>query len=112
MSEDVYAAANGPKRAEGRALFVKNRRKIAEQVPWPDGALEACERLERAYPGWWITWLPTNRIKGFERDPCFWALRMLPADAQYNVYAADPDALELEIKQTPKPWSWKLPRHT
>ncbi|BBH64848.1 hypothetical protein ACTI_15330 [Actinoplanes sp. OR16] len=43
-----------------RALSHSNRRVLAERQSWPDGVLEACERIEDAYPDWSVGWLGEN----------------------------------------------------
>jgi hypothetical protein len=48
-------------------LYAKNRRSAATYCNWPDGALEECERLDAAHPGWHVGWLPANDITGWER---------------------------------------------
>lgn len=40
----------------GPELRRKNRRLIAERTGWPEGAVEACEQIEEAAPGWDCGW--------------------------------------------------------
>jgi hypothetical protein len=56
-----------------RELRARNRRIVAERVGWPDGAVEACERLEREYRGWDVRWLDDWFVKGFERQAGYYA---------------------------------------
>lgn len=51
-------------------LWAANRQLAAEQEKWPAGKVEACEELEKLYPGWRITWLP--RPHG-DRPPGYYA---------------------------------------
>jgi hypothetical protein len=73
VSFDVYADAQGPKRRPGLALARANQKLFAERLRWPPGALAACWDLERKFRGWHVSWLPVNRIAGFERPAGFWA---------------------------------------
>jgi len=43
----------------------KNRALIAERLGWPDGALEACRKLEAEFPAWMVFWTKG----GLPRDP-------------------------------------------
>lgn len=55
----------------GPELARRNRRILADRQSWPAGHLEECERLEEEHPGWSTSWLPANRIVGFERPARF-----------------------------------------
>ncbi|GGL21584.1 hypothetical protein [Mangrovihabitans endophyticus] len=58
---------SGPLPAPGPELGRRNRRLIAERLHWPDGALEACERIDRCHPGWMSTWAPGGGVEWVER---------------------------------------------
>lgn len=49
MSHDPLASV-------GPELARMNRMIIAERLGWPAGAVEECEKLDDASPGWSITW--------------------------------------------------------
>ncbi|GAA4595679.1 hypothetical protein BJY16_001756 [Actinoplanes octamycinicus] len=41
----------------------RNRRVIAERLGWPHERLADCERLDRDYPGWSVTWWDSRNGK-------------------------------------------------
>ncbi len=101
---DFYAAPIvGPKRPALHQIVTRDRRRFAEQLGWPDGTVEACERIEREQPGWRVSWLPANPVRGHERDACFWARREWP---WHEIHAADPAELVAEIQLAPQGSSW------
>jgi len=59
---------------EDRDLQRKNGRLLAERLGWPDGAIEACERLEDEY-GLCVAWYPRWRMAtpGFDNEAGFYA---------------------------------------
>lgn len=71
---DFYAAAEGPKRRPGLARERRNQAIIAERTRWPEGALQKCWDLENRFPGWHVSYLHENLIKGFERPAGWWAV--------------------------------------
>lgn len=83
-------------------LRVKNRRVMAERMEWPPGVVEACERVEKR-TGWWVSWLPENKTRGFERPATFWAQR---DEEPREVYAVDANALIDAIEMAPTPRAW------
>lgn len=83
----------------GIELGWRNRRIIAARVGWPDGALEACEAIERARPDWDPTWRFANVFKGFEAPAGFYATRhAIRLRGERPVYGADPAALLAAIE--------------
>lgn len=82
----------------GDDLAWRNRRIIAERMHWPDGALEACETIERQYPAWYPNWRPANTIKGFEAPAGYYAVRRDRRRDERPAYGADPAALLAAIK--------------
>jgi hypothetical protein len=60
---------------ERRALARRNRRLLAERLGWPALALELCERLDDAHPGWRFTWFPESSLPGWQRPAGFAAHR-------------------------------------
>lgn len=88
----------GPKRPDLTVAW-KNRRILAKRLDWPDGALEACERIEREHRDWAIAWLSENRTKGFERPAGYWAKR--EGMHAFEVYATDADELVRMIGDAP-----------
>ncbi len=101
MSEDFFSVPVplGPKRPTLLQIVTRDRRAFAERTGWPDGALEACERIEQEYADWRISWLPANPVVGYERPACFWARREWP---HHEVYGADPAELVAEIELAPQ----------
>lgn len=59
-----------------RQLAIRNREIIAERCGWPAGILATCVELERRHPGWDMSWLRENTIKGFEHPAGFAATRL------------------------------------
>lgn len=90
-------APDGRPAPESRELAWKNRRTLARRLGWPDGAAEACERVERAHLRWHPSWCP-----GYGRTrprPGFYAvlwkedLRLRPV-----IFGADGPALARAIE--------------
>jgi hypothetical protein len=82
----------------GPALERSNRRVLAERLGWPAGALEECEQLDAAYPGWSITWSPGNTVRGFERPAGFYGVdRNYKGWAPVHAYGATPAELVADI---------------
>lgn len=81
-------------------LLIKNRRIFAGHG-WPDGALEACERIDADHPGWYATWRDGNDWSGmaagyyayYQKHPGSWEHPPL--------YGATPDDLRAEIETHP-----------
>lgn len=73
----------------------RNRRLIAERADWPDGAVEACEKIEDEYPEWVIWWAPENPAKGFEHDAGFFATpaHYVHRSARRRHFGATPEEL-------------------
>jgi hypothetical protein len=93
-------------------LFARNRPIIAARLGWPDGAVETCEQLELAHPGWRVSWCEASTVTGWEH-PGGWRafapdeylvggdeLRRLPEDGVSrvpHVFGATPAALAERI---------------
>lgn len=56
-------------------LAWRNRRLMAQRLPYPAGALELCEQFDRDHPWWSTSWMPPNLVKGWERPAGFGARR-------------------------------------
>lgn len=89
----------GPMRPPGLALRRANTRILAKRQGWPKGALTACWRLEKAHPGWVLSWMGENTIRGFERPACYWAKRDGIHEAE--VRAATPEGVKELILLAP-----------
>lgn len=50
-----------------------NRIVIAARTGWPAGAVEICEAIEQANPGWRVRWRHKHTIPRFERPAGFYA---------------------------------------
>ena len=78
----------------------RNRELVAERLGWPDGALEACRKVEAVHSGWYCWWSPTPWPP---RDrPAYGAARV---NAHWNVpplYAETPDDLAMLIDAADK----------
>lgn len=105
MTQDFFPAADGPKRPRLQQIIVNDRRSLAHHLKWPPGALEVCERVGREHPDWTVSWLPENRVPGYQRDACYWARRDWP---KHEVHAGDEAELVAGIRQAPPKSSWKL----
>lgn len=101
MTEDFYAAADGPKRRPGLSFARQNQKLIAERTGWPEGALQTCWEIEGRHPGWMVDWLHENTIKGFERAAGFRA-SLLEGLHQCDVFAAEPAELESLMEAVPE----------
>jgi hypothetical protein len=91
MTEDFYAAADGPKRRPP-TFARRNQRVLAGRLRWPAGALEACWTLEDRHDGWHVSWLAENTTPGFERPAGFRAT----LHGVHDVEVDAPTAAELE----------------
>lgn len=109
--------------AEQAAFRRRNVRLMAERAKWPAGALEACERLEDAYPGWTLWWARANTVKGFERPEGFIAVWRGRPLTGLQVLAPDPAGVELliaaqderieaerDLRARQDAWMWSRPR--
>ncbi|BEL06073.1 hypothetical protein Q0Z83_042640 [Actinoplanes sichuanensis] len=56
-------------------LAWKNRRLMAQRLPYPAGALDSCERFDRDHPFWSASWMPPNLGRGSDRPAGFGARR-------------------------------------
>lgn len=92
----------------GLDLAARNRRLLAVRQHWPEGALEECERLDQAYPGWSVSWLDENSCPGFERPACYWAMRAPGSGRQTEIFCADPALLAEAIENAPPPADWHI----
>jgi hypothetical protein len=84
----------------GPDLAARNRRLLAERLHWPQGALEECERLDQAHPGWSVVWRPENTVPGFELAAGFYAYPVARNSSRWTQpYACGADGLGWEINQ-------------
>jgi hypothetical protein len=78
----------------------RNRELVAERLGWPDGAIEACRKVEAAHPGWYSWWSPNPWPP---RDgPAYGAARI---NARWNdptLYADTPEELAELIEAAQK----------
>lgn len=74
----------------GPELAARNRRILAERLNWPDGALDACERLDR--PGW---------SANYRREGCgpagFYGTHKCARGPEVEVYGPTADDLDAAI---------------
>lgn len=82
-------------------LLRHNWRVMAERVGWPDGAVEACERILEAFPDWVPGWQHESKIAGFEHPAGFYASRHHRRYDEPSAYGADPVALVVAITTWP-----------
>ncbi|UQU64875.1 hypothetical protein COUCH_00460 [Couchioplanes caeruleus] len=84
----------------GPELGRRNRRLIAKRTGWPEGAVEACERIEDAFPAWSVSWRHENVIPGFLSPEGFYAER--PGRYSWDktvLYGADAEKLLEQIAE-------------
>lgn len=93
-----------PLASVGPELARMNRMIIAERTGWPDGAVEACEKLEDAAPGWSINWSAGGNMTwdkpGYYAELIGW--HYTDTTPRY-LYGATVDELAAEIEQHPLP---------
>lgn len=89
VDDDVWAWPLGPQ------LGWHNRRVIADRIGWPEGALEACEAIERVNPDWSPWWQAANTIPGWEAPAGFYAR---PNDSSPYAYGETADSLAKVIE--------------
>lgn len=95
-----------PLRPPGPGLAAHNRRVLAERLGWPAGAVEVCERVDAAHPGWHTNWSSgepsrTRPRRGFYAQP-YAAKRGDPK----LLYGADEAELHAAIQANPLAPSW------
>lgn len=93
-----------PLASVGPELARMNRMIIAEHAGWPDGALEACEKLEADSPGWGITWNAGGQMTWVEAG--YYATRIdwhRGDEAPRYLHATTPDELAAAIELQPLP---------
>ena len=97
--------------AEQRERITRNRRIMAPRQHWPEGAVEACEKLEQEFPAFEVDWFPRNRSARthFSREPGFYAWREGENPGQMwgdtwhgrqEWYGATPEELANEVRDT------------
>lgn len=88
----------------GPELAVRNRRLTAERTGWPDGALEACEKLEAETPGWSISWYAGGGMTwveaGYYASRADWHTHAKPPQWLYGATVED---LAVAIEEHPLP---------
>lgn len=85
----------------GPDLLRLNRRVIASRTGWPEGAVEACDKLHDAYPDWIPGWQPANTIRGFEKPAGYYASRHNRRHDEPSAYGEDPVDLAVAIATWP-----------
>lgn len=102
----------------GRELAWANRRLLAARQGWPEGALEACETIERDQPAWSITWRTAtpgwaDAWSSQAAQPAGYYATRYEAP-RVELYAASPDELAAAITAWCPPQQWRpsiLPTH-
>jgi hypothetical protein len=84
--------------APGPELAWRNRQLIAARAHWPDGALEACEQIEKARPDWCPGWRAANTIAGFEAPAGYYGIRREADRGEPAAYGATAEALMAAIE--------------
>ena len=79
----------------GPELYAANRRLAAYRNHWPDGALEACEKLDAEHPGWSIGYRHVWR----EHPAGFYALHDGHEHNEHQPYGATPEGLDASIRE-------------
>jgi hypothetical protein len=88
--------AEGPAPKPEERLAWRNRRLTAERLNWPEGALNACEELERTFGRWSFSWRHANTIPGFERPEGYYATTG-GTWRDTTVFGATPDELAKQL---------------
>lgn len=83
-----------------------NRRVIAERIGWPDGAVEACDWIEQAYPEWIPGWQHESKIRGFERPEGYYATRQGGHSGEPDLYGATAEDLAAAIEAWIPRYPW------
>jgi hypothetical protein len=97
---DPAPAASPP---VGPELAAMNLRILALRTGWPDGAIDECEKLQDASPGWSISWSPGGNPSWAETG--YYATRVgwHVTDALRYLHGATVDELAAAIEQHPLP---------
>ena len=92
--EDAATAALHP---PGVELAWKNRRLFAEREAWPEGAVEACEDIEREHPDWYPNYSHGGTLGRQHRDAGYYAGRRGAPWEEPPAYGANPQELTAAI---------------
>ena len=103
--QDVYATSDGPNRRRALQQSRAWIEVLADRLHWPDGARDACIRLENTHPGWFVAWLNANTFPGFERPAGFWAV-FDEGVHHVDILEADPVVVEQKMIDGPPEHEW------
>jgi hypothetical protein len=101
--------APSPVRDEARQRL---RQVLARTENWPEGALEACDKLADRFPDWLVWYRPDVTTAGLRRTAGYLAVRFCIEFGTQQVQAADSDGLASEIeahqdRPTPQVWPYQ-----
>lgn len=86
--------------AQKYALAWKTRRIFAAKENWPEGALEACEALEREFPHVHPVWNKGGMAGVWHRPGFYGTVRGLPGNGR-TVYAPTAEELRVLLADVP-----------
>lgn len=94
----MSSARRQPLPEPGPELAARNRRIVAERLKWPDGAIDACERIERDHPGWNVYYAarPWPTLKSG-----YYATRLHSHRLERRLYGATANELATSISEQP-----------
>jgi hypothetical protein len=78
----------------GPGLVRHNRRVLAERLNWPEGAVEACDRIDDEHPGWYSSYRHAYR----DQPAGYYAHHHVEFGARWHVHGYTPDDLHERIR--------------
>ena len=97
------SADPAPLRPAGPELARLNRQEEAERLEWPDGVLEACERLDKKHIGWYTTW---QRATATRKESGFYGVRRGRSIGEPAAYGETPEVLSARMATWPWGKNW------
>jgi hypothetical protein len=80
----------------GPGLAAANRWLIARRCGWPIGAVEACENLDRMFPGWRTRWQDANKY--LDKPAGYYATHDNHAHLEPDMYGDTTSALYVAME--------------
>lgn len=83
-------------------LLAHNRRVMAKRMHWPEGALEACDKIAERFPGWIPGYDHGGKVGHHEWPAGYYASQPSPRHGEPQAYGTTAEALTAAIAE----WSW------
>jgi hypothetical protein len=80
-------------------LLAHNRRAMAARMHWPEGALEACDKIADRFPGWNPGYDHGGKVGTHEWPAGFYASHQSRRHGEPRAYGVTPEALTVAIEE-------------